>query len=159
LAESLDAPRVNELAKWWRRQIKLHLEELSPALAEDQARKELREVLAEQVQESALDAEVGRVVRAATRKTAKAKPRKTRKLIWKVDPNRGIGSKKAYAALDYVVSPGIDAFSGKITYGLYRGDQPELPDRQMLADHITLDQAKALAQRDYDSVSEEEIKQ
>ena len=75
LAESLDASRVNELAKWWRRQIKLHLEELSPALAEDQTRKELREVLVEMVQENALDTEIGRVVRAANKtKHNKAEP-------------------------------------------------------------------------------------
>jgi hypothetical protein len=73
LAESLDAPRVNELAKWWRRQVKLHLEELSPALAEDQARKELREVLAEQVQESALDTEIGRIARAANSRPRRKK--------------------------------------------------------------------------------------
>ena len=71
LTESLDASRVNELAKWWRRQIKLHLEELSPALAEDQTRKELREVLVEMVQESALDTEIGRVVKAANKARAR----------------------------------------------------------------------------------------
>jgi hypothetical protein len=146
---------VAELAKWWRRQIKQNLEELSPALAEDQTRKELREVLVEMVQESAIDTEIGRVVRAATRKTAKAKPQKSRKMVWKVDPDRGIGGKDAHVALNYVASPGLDPVSGKITYALYRGDQPELPDRQMLGDGFTLAQAKALAQRDYDGGSEE----
>jgi hypothetical protein len=68
LAETLDAVRVAELAKWWRKQIKALRKESSPALAEDQARKGLREILVEMVQESALDTEIGRVVRAAANK-------------------------------------------------------------------------------------------
>ena len=68
LPETLDAGRVEELAGWWRAQIKKLRKELSPALAEDQARKDLREVLAEQIRESALDAEVSRIVKAAAAK-------------------------------------------------------------------------------------------
>jgi hypothetical protein len=68
LPEQLDAGRVEELAGWCRTQIKKLREELSPALAEDQARKDLREVLAEQIRESALDAEVNRIVKAAAAK-------------------------------------------------------------------------------------------
>ena len=49
--------------------------ELSPALVKDQARKDLREVLAEQIRESALDAEVSRIVKAATPKKSAAKRR------------------------------------------------------------------------------------
>jgi putative DNA primase/helicase len=73
LAETLDATGVAELAKWWRKRIKALQKELSPALAEDQAKKGLREILVEMVQESALDAEIGRVVRAAN-KTKRNKP-------------------------------------------------------------------------------------
>jgi hypothetical protein len=67
LEAALDAPRIAALAGWWRKRIKQLREELSPALAEDQARKELREVMAEQIQESALDTEINRVVRAASK--------------------------------------------------------------------------------------------
>jgi hypothetical protein len=67
LEETLDPARVTALAEWWRKRIKRLLDDLSPALAEDQARKELREVMAEQIQETALDAEISRVVRAASK--------------------------------------------------------------------------------------------
>jgi hypothetical protein len=74
LPEKLDAAQVNEFAKWWRTQTKELRKELSPALAEDQAKKLLREVLAEQIRESALDTEVARVVRAANKaRSARAK--------------------------------------------------------------------------------------
>jgi hypothetical protein len=69
----LDAPGVAELAKWWRKRIKALRNESSPALAEDQAKKELRATLVEMVQESALDTEIGRIVRAAN-KTKRNKP-------------------------------------------------------------------------------------
>jgi hypothetical protein len=71
LPSKLDSSRVKQLAGWWRRRIKVLLDELSPALAEDQAKKELRESLAEEVQENALDTEIGRIVKAA-----KASPKK-----------------------------------------------------------------------------------
>jgi hypothetical protein len=45
-------------------------------LAEDQAKKLLREVLAEQIRESALDTEIGRVVRAANKPARKAKKKR-----------------------------------------------------------------------------------
>jgi hypothetical protein len=73
LAEKLDTARVDELAKWYRKQVRELRKEQSPALAEDQAKKELREVVAEQVQESALDTEISRVVRAASKKPAARK--------------------------------------------------------------------------------------
>jgi hypothetical protein len=74
MAEKLDAARVNELAKWWSRRTKQLLKKHSPAMAKDQAKKELREVLAEQIQESALDTEVARVVKAVNKaKAGKAK--------------------------------------------------------------------------------------
>ena len=44
--------------------------ELIPALAEEQAKKELREVLANEVPDTALDTEVGRVLRAANKAKA-----------------------------------------------------------------------------------------
>ena len=66
LPEQLDAERVEELVRWWCTRTKQLREELSPAQVEGQARKELRETLAEQVRESALDAEVNRIVKAAT---------------------------------------------------------------------------------------------
>jgi len=66
LPEQLDAKRVEELVRWWCTRTKQLREELSPAQVEGQARKELRETLAEQVRESALDAEVNRIVKAAT---------------------------------------------------------------------------------------------
>jgi hypothetical protein len=75
LPEKLDAARVEELAGWYREQIKQRQKDLSPALAKDQVRKLLREVLAEQVRESALDAEVNRIVKAATPKKSAAKRR------------------------------------------------------------------------------------
>jgi hypothetical protein len=80
LPEKLDAAQVNERAKWLRNQIKELRKELSAALAEDQAKKLLREVLAEQIRESTLDTEIGRVVRAAKspRKKSAAK-RKSRR--------------------------------------------------------------------------------
>jgi hypothetical protein len=52
---ALDFARVNELAGWVRMQI----------MADDQIRKDLREMLAEEIQASALDAEVDRVMKAA----------------------------------------------------------------------------------------------
>jgi hypothetical protein len=44
------------------------LGELSPTLAEEQAEKELRETLANEVPDTALDTEVGRVLKAAKAK-------------------------------------------------------------------------------------------
>jgi hypothetical protein len=80
LPEKLDASRVKELAGWWRAQIKQRQKNLSPALAKDHAKKDLREVLAEQIRESALDAEVARVVKAANKARANkaGKARKTK---------------------------------------------------------------------------------
>jgi hypothetical protein len=73
LAEALDPPRVEQLAAWWRRRIKELRKELSPALAEVQAKSELCAVLAEEVQESTLDTEANRVVRAAVPKKSATK--------------------------------------------------------------------------------------
>lgn len=67
----LDITRVEQLAKWWRKRIGQLLVELSPALAEEQAKKELRETLANEVLDTALDTEVGRVVKAANKPKAK----------------------------------------------------------------------------------------
>jgi hypothetical protein len=67
----LNTTRVEQLAKWWRKRIGQLLVELSPALAEEQAKKELRETLANEVQDTALDTEVGRVVKAANKSKAK----------------------------------------------------------------------------------------
>jgi len=75
LPEKLDAKRVRELVRWWYTRTKQLREELSLAQVEDQAKKELREVLAEQVQESAIDTEIGRVVKASN----KAKANKAKK--------------------------------------------------------------------------------
>ena len=66
----LDMTRVEQLAKWWRKRMGQLLGELSPALAEEQARKELRETLANEVPDTALDAEVGRIVKAANKPKA-----------------------------------------------------------------------------------------
>jgi hypothetical protein len=77
LPEQLDAERVKGLAGWWRGQIKQWQKKLSPALAKDQVRKLLREVLVEEIRESALDAEVRRIERAAN-KTKSAKGRSRR---------------------------------------------------------------------------------
>jgi hypothetical protein len=70
LEEKLDTARVEALAKWWRGRVKqlVELEDLSPVLAADEARKGLHEMLAEQLLESALDTEVDRVVAEAERK-------------------------------------------------------------------------------------------
>jgi hypothetical protein len=43
------------------------LDELSPAVAEEQAKKELRETLANEVLDTALDTEVDRVAKAANK--------------------------------------------------------------------------------------------
>ena len=72
--EALDPSRVNQLAKWWRKRMGQLLSELSPALAEERAKKELRDTLAEELVESALDTEIGRVVKAANKlKSTRAK--------------------------------------------------------------------------------------
>jgi hypothetical protein len=44
-------------------------------LAENQAKKELREVLTEQIQEHAIDTEIGRIVAAASKKKAAKAPK------------------------------------------------------------------------------------
>jgi hypothetical protein len=67
----LDATRVEQLAKWWRKRMRQLLGELSPALAEEQAKKELRETLANEVLDTALDTEFGRVLEAANKPKAK----------------------------------------------------------------------------------------
>ena len=63
----LATTRVVQLAKWWRKRMGQLLGELSPALAEEQAKKELRETLANEVPDTALDTEVGRVVKTANK--------------------------------------------------------------------------------------------
>jgi hypothetical protein len=63
----LDTIRVEQLAKWWRKRMGQLLRELSTALAEEQAKKELRETLANEVSDTALDTESGRVVKAANK--------------------------------------------------------------------------------------------
>jgi hypothetical protein len=78
LPSRLEPARVGQLAVWWRKRIKELRAQLSPALADDQARKQLRETLVEEIQESTLDTEVGRVVRAAN-KSKVSKAGKTRK--------------------------------------------------------------------------------
>jgi hypothetical protein len=78
LPEKLDATRVKALAKWWRAQIKQRRKELSPALAKDQVRRDLREVLAEELAPETVDSAVKQVVRAATCKKPAAK-RKSRR--------------------------------------------------------------------------------
>jgi hypothetical protein len=78
LAEALDPSRVEQLVEWWRKRVKELREELSPAQVEVQARKDLREVLAEEIQESALDTEVGRVMKAVRAKPNR-KPKRPNK--------------------------------------------------------------------------------
>jgi len=63
----LKTTRVEQLAKWWRKRMRQLLGELIPALAEQQAKKELRETLANEVLDTAIDAEVGRIVKAANK--------------------------------------------------------------------------------------------
>ena len=70
----LDRTRVEQLAKWWRERMGKLLDELSPAVAEEQTRKELRETLANEVLDTALDTEVRRVVTVAN----KPKPKKVK---------------------------------------------------------------------------------
>jgi hypothetical protein len=79
LPERLDAERIKGLVGWWRAQIKQRQKELSPALAKDQVRKLLREVLAEQIRESALDTEINRIAKAAAPKKAAAKKPATKR--------------------------------------------------------------------------------
>jgi hypothetical protein len=70
----LDPTRVERLAKWWRKRMVQLLDELSPALAEEKAKKELRETLANEVPDTALDTEVDRVVKVAN----EPKPKRVR---------------------------------------------------------------------------------
>ena len=67
----LDTTRVEQLAKWWRKRMGQLLGELIPGLAEEQAKKELRETLANEVPDTALDTEVGVIVRMASKPKAK----------------------------------------------------------------------------------------
>jgi hypothetical protein len=77
LPEKLDAKRIKELATWWRTQIKQRQKELSPALAKDQVKKDLREVLIEGLTPGAVDNAIKQVMQAAMSKkpTAKRKSR------------------------------------------------------------------------------------
>jgi hypothetical protein len=75
LAEALDPSRLASLAAWYRGQIKELRAEMSPATLKVHLEQKLRETLAEQVRESALDAEVNRIVKAATPKKSAAKRR------------------------------------------------------------------------------------
>jgi hypothetical protein len=75
LPEKLDAKRVKELAKWWRAQIKQRQKELSPALAKDQVRRDLRETLAEELIPESIDNAIKQVMQAATSKKPAAKGR------------------------------------------------------------------------------------
>jgi hypothetical protein len=67
------------LAKWWRARIAQLRGELSPAMAGAQARKDLHEVLAEEIQADAIDAEIDRVVRAAGERSKSGKQSKRKK--------------------------------------------------------------------------------
>jgi Protein of unknown function (DUF3631)/Bifunctional DNA primase/polymerase, N-terminal len=79
MAKALEAARVSELAKWWRARIAQLRGELSPAMAGAQARKDLHEVLAEEIQADAIDAEIDRVVRAAGERSKSGKQSKRKK--------------------------------------------------------------------------------
>jgi len=72
-------------------------------------------------------------------------------LVWKRDPH-GVGSMKAYAALDYLVAPYISATTNERAYSVHQGDDPLLEKRRELGRGLTLKQAKAAAQRDYDKL-------
>jgi hypothetical protein len=64
----LDAPRVAQLAKWWRRRKAELLDELSPAQVEAQLRQDLRETLGNMgIPDNAIDTEIARVVWEAAR--------------------------------------------------------------------------------------------
>jgi hypothetical protein len=66
--EELDPTRVSQLAKWWRRRKAELLDELSPAQVETQLRNDLHDTLANMdIPDSAIDTEIGRVVREAAR--------------------------------------------------------------------------------------------
>jgi hypothetical protein len=78
LVEKLSTARVKELAKWWCARIKQLQKELSPALAKDQIRKDLCEVLAEELIPAAVDDAIKQVARAATPKKPAAKRRSRR---------------------------------------------------------------------------------
>jgi Protein of unknown function (DUF3102) len=76
------------------------------------------------------------------------KPTIPDRLIWRRDPKRGLGTHRAYTAYDYSVSPGYQLMSGKVTYSVFQGEQPELGDRRYVGSAPTLDKAKALAEQD-----------
>jgi hypothetical protein len=73
LAKYLDPRRTAELALWWRSRIRQLRGELSPAMAKAKVKEALREVLAEEVQADALDAEIARIARAAGKASQKSR--------------------------------------------------------------------------------------
>jgi hypothetical protein len=78
LVETLDATRVAELAKWWRKQAKALPAEMSPAQIPVHLATQLRAFLANELAPSSIDAairQIGQAVRAAnkTRKTKSAR--------------------------------------------------------------------------------------
>jgi hypothetical protein len=70
LLSELDPPRVNRLAGWYRRQAKALQAEMSPVILKAHLEQQLRETLANEVLENALDTEVGRVVKAANQSSS-----------------------------------------------------------------------------------------
>jgi hypothetical protein len=72
----LDDAQVGSLAKWYRGRVAELRKEESLDLAKDQTRRMLREILAETVEESAVDTEVDRVISAANKPPRKAKKEK-----------------------------------------------------------------------------------
>jgi hypothetical protein len=73
LPSELDASRVNQLAGWYRRQAKALQAEMSPAILQAHLEQQLRETLANEVPENALDTEMGRVVKAANKPKSSAR--------------------------------------------------------------------------------------
>jgi hypothetical protein len=69
--EALDPARVRQLAGWWRKQAKVLQAEMSPATLQAHLEQRLRETLANELPDDAIDLEVRRIVRAANKPTPK----------------------------------------------------------------------------------------
>jgi hypothetical protein len=76
LPEKLAAARVSELAQWYRQRAKALRAEMSPAILKAYLAQQLRETLANEVSDTALDIEIARVVKAAN-KAGKARKTKS----------------------------------------------------------------------------------
>jgi hypothetical protein len=113
-------------------------------LAAPSTPKEARDTIIERAKSAPVPvAEVKRIIETTKDRRRLAKKSPT-ELIWKEE-------QETYTAEDYALVPGINAFSGSKRYGIYQGKQPEMPDRREVGNRLSLKEAKAVAQRDFDA--------